>query len=990
MGAGTGSEGRVRSGHEKKTPHIMHEAVPLVPIPTQSRRELSVSLLRIAVILLAVVCAGIAQHGGASDDLPWWLIPASLGSIILAALVIPSPFAGGVEPLLSPPNEDRRLEIGAAVLCGSALLACAVWFTEPFATLHRYIHTASTYAALVWLCGIVVGLSMLWAGERRSPDRGGGIRSRLSPLFVVELLAVVIIVDIAAGLRVWHLGSLPEGVWFDEADFVVSARQLLTLPFQPFGLQDVGHNPSLFFYVEAIIFKLIGASMASARLTPALFGTGAVLAVYLVGRAAGSVAIGLCAAAFLAVADWAIDFSRLDMSTVAPAALLGFGFAALAVSMHRPRGFWFALSGVLLGLAVLTYPSALLPGIGVATVVVVIRYPRDGEFRRASWPQALLLPLGAAVGAAPLIVPLLQDSGYVLDRARQVSIFTEYADWPHRITAISANLKVHLLMFSVQGDANGRHNIPGTPMLDVVTGACFFLGIGMAIRRLNHWFYQLLLLWLIANMLGGILSLDFEAPQADRTAGAMAPIALLAALPLAALFGIIQGVVTWLFAREWGGTRGGRREAPRRSRFGDATAVVLATLVICVPLAVAFSRNVQGYFVDHAHDPASWNEMGGLQAVVGRAAVELAARGYTVELSPSLNGDPALMWAAGEQSFASYDPEVPVQLDVPVGGLALIVPTTESEVISFVRQSFPGATVLPLTPAFDKTNIQADVLLISQADALRDIGTTVTFGTGSGASTFDHVTASVPWPVGSGPTTQVTIRGTLVVGGSIAWRILSIRAAGVREQSIVVDGSTWSSAMRGTGPIRLGAGNHSIEIIGRGMLGPTVGLQWANGLSGPAPLNWGAVPVQNLGSPLLPSGGLLGLYFPGPTIAGTPTLARADQTVYTYYQNPPPNLQFPFSARWLGLLAAPRGGTYAFSLDSTGPSTLYLDGKPVLSEQSGGPVATLTLPLTKGPHKIRIDYNATGGYLHMYLEWRPPGQLNYSPIPPQLLEPAHG
>ncbi len=102
------------------------------------------------------------------------------------------------------------------------------------------------------------------------------------------------------------------------------------------------------------------------------------------------------------------------------------------------------------------------------------------------------------------------------------------------------------------------------------------------------------------------------------------------------------------------------------------------------------------------------------------------------------------------------------------------------------------------------------------------------------------------------------------------------------------------------------------------MAGPDVELQWANGLPGATPVNWGEVPAQNVGSPLLPSGGLLGLYYTGSTISGTPTLERVDETVYTYYQNPPPNLQFPFSARWLGQLQAPKGGTYAFSLDSTG------------------------------------------------------------------------
>ncbi|MGH2345146.1 MAG: hypothetical protein ACRDG4_07960, partial [Chloroflexota bacterium] len=269
--------------------------------------------------------------------------------------------------------------------------------------------------------------------------------------------------------------------------------------------------------------------------------------------------------------------------------------------------------------------------------------------------------------------------------------------------------------------------------------------------------------------------------------------------------------------------------------------------------------------------------MGGLQTIVGRAAATLAGRGYTVKLSPALQGDPALVWAAGERSFASYDPEVPVQLLVPSGGLALIVPTTEPGVIAFVRQSYPNAVMIPLTPAFDKSDVRAEVLLISAADAARNRGMSVVFGAGAGATELEHVSDAVPWPQGSGGATAVKIRGTLVVAGSEAWRIQSFRVAGLRRGTLTIDDSTWSDAARGTGPIRLAAGNHSLEVIGEGKAGPTIALQSAVGLGNA--MAWAAVSTESLGSPNLPSGGWLGLYYRGPTISGTPTLARVDETI---------------------------------------------------------------------------------------------------------------
>ncbi len=143
-------------------------------------------------------------------------------------------------------------------------------------------------------------------------------------------------------------------------------------------------------------------------------------------------------------------------------------------------------------------------------------------------------------------------------------------------------------------------------------------------------------------------------------------------------------------------------------------------------------------------------------------------------------------------------------------------------------------------------------------------------------------------------------------------------------------------------------------------------------------------------SPNVPTGGLLGLYYPGPTIEGAPVLERVDQTVDTYYQTPPPNTQFPFSARWLGTLNAATGGLYQFALDSTGPSRLYIDGALVVAGGPGASATTATATLRPGLHLIRVDYNATGSYLHCYLTWAPPGQSALSALPPSATQPAHG
>ena len=62
------------------------------------------------------------------------------------------------------------------------------------------------------------------------------------------------------------------------------------------------------------------------------------------------------------------------------------------------------------------------------------------------------------------------------------SVFTGKSQ-AEAIKAIQETASKHLLMFNYRGDGNGRHNLPGRPMLDDVTGVLFVLGIALSLWR---------------------------------------------------------------------------------------------------------------------------------------------------------------------------------------------------------------------------------------------------------------------------------------------------------------------------------------------------------------------------------------------------------------------------------------------------------------------------------------------------------------------------
>ncbi len=162
-------------------------------------------------------------------------------------------------------------------------------------------------------------------------------------------------------------------------------------------------------------------------------------------------------------------------------------------------------------------------------------------------------------------------------------------------------------------------------------------------------------------------------------------------------------------------------------------------------------------------------------------------------------------------------------------------------------------------------------------------------------------------------------------------------------------------------------------------LGPDVTVRYAPGIGSGGPP---AVPSSALSPPGQPGvHGLLGEYFPNPTLSGTPQVTRIDEQVNFAFGSGEPGPELPvdnFSIRWTGTLTAPTTGDYVLGTTSDDGSMLFIDDK--LAVDNGGTHAattvTATVHLDAGPHSLRLEYfDATGG-ASVTLGWLPPGVLN--------------
>src|SRR5690348_15633550 len=197
-------------------------------------------------------------------------------------------------------------------------------------------------------------------------------------------LGLGVVLLVALGLRVWGVKQgMPFAYNADEnAHFVPNAIGLFGHGWNPHYFV----NPPAYTYLLHVVFDVwfggragVSKAMATnptevfvvARLTAAIVGTVAVWLLYLAGAKLFSRAVGLLAAALLAVSFLAVFYSHLalnDVPTLTPIALSLWGTAGV---LRDGRLRWYLLAGAGVGFACATKYTGgivLLPLLGAAGV----------------------------------------------------------------------------------------------------------------------------------------------------------------------------------------------------------------------------------------------------------------------------------------------------------------------------------------------------------------------------------------------------------------------------------------------------------------------------------------------------------------------------------------------------------------------------------------------------------------------------------------------
>ena len=146
----------------------------------------------------------------------------------------------------------------------------------------------------------------------------------------------------------------------------------------------------------------------------------------------------------------------------------------------------------------------------------------------------------------------------------------------------------------------------------------------------------------------------------------------------------------------------------------------------------------------------------------------------------------------------------------------------------------------------------------------------------------------------------------------------------------------------------------------------------------------------NAPTPATTGAGLLGSYYAGTALAGTPLAQRIEAVNFDWGSNVPAIgvRADQFSVRWTGTITIPTTGSYRFRTISDDGVRLWVNGTQRINNWTDhGPTTDTSsaFTLSSGKRSITLEFYENGGGAVMQLQWLRPGTSTYVAVPASAL-----
>ncbi len=383
---------------------------------------------------------------------------------------------------------------------------------------------------------------------------------------------LILVIILAAILRLWDLTNYPAGFNADEASIGYNAYSILKTgrdeygQFLPLNFKSFGdYKPGLYFYFVIPFIWLLGLAEFAVRLPSAILGIATVYLIYFLSKQIfNNKNIALLSAFLLAITPWHIHFSRGGWESNAATFFITLGFLLFLKGLEKANFLFWSLLSFLISIYLYQSPRLLVP---LFLISLIFLYNR--HLLKKLKNLTIFIPI-LFILSLPLFGEFLTGQGaarfsglsFLSDpgpgsrtnelRGQHLNPSSLYSIILHnKFTSYGPSFLGHYLdhfssqFLFIRGEDVIRNKVPETGQFYLVQAMFLILGIMYLTRsKLEH--KKLLLAWLIISPTASAMT--FQTPNALRSLNMVIPFSLIMGVGLYYLITITKKKLRFLIA----------------------------------------------------------------------------------------------------------------------------------------------------------------------------------------------------------------------------------------------------------------------------------------------------------------------------------------------------------------------------------------------------------------------------------------------------------
>jgi len=550
---------------------VVYETGPIYPVRNVSTRRLMIMGLGTVGAILAGYFAQSAITN--QQNTTMGLLLYSAGFLIWLGLLAfefappdggllrrgPSVLAITPAQLVMSIKENNALSRGALAMPSLAFSVATYVLTAN--------NTLSPLAFAAWLLSVIGW--MLVAAERRPEQivldaidwfrQLRLSRPKLSTHRWIALASLVAIIAVAVFYRFYQIESIPGEMTSDHVEKLLDAYDVTRGDFSVFFPRNGGRE-AIQMYLVALASGIdgIGISHLALKLVTATEALLLVPLIILLGRELVDWETGFFAAALLAISWWDTSLGRLGLRIVLTPLVFTLVLICLIRAVRTGSRKSWLWAGVWMGVGVYSYQAMrVAPLVAVTAWLIAVGGPLaiaafsiwrktvDAPLKQAIaahvFARQTLNLVCAALIAVAMFVPMLRfwhdDPASLWNRVVNRTTSNEVAIQGSPSQILADNYVKALGMFNIKGDAAWIAGPPQEPVLDIITGGLFVLGVGAWLIRLrvrrdavDSFIIVAGLIMLLPSALA--IAFPIENPSVTRASGVLPIVFVIAAWPL--------------------------------------------------------------------------------------------------------------------------------------------------------------------------------------------------------------------------------------------------------------------------------------------------------------------------------------------------------------------------------------------------------------------------------------------------------------------------